>query len=85
MKSLVWLRSDIRLDDNPAIKNAFIQSEFVHVLYLYSKKQLKLHNESDIKISFLIENLKDFGNSLDLLNVGLTIIETDGFLMTLKR
>ena len=79
MKSLVWLRSDIRLDDNPAIKNAFIQSEFVHVLYLYSKKQLKSHNESDIKISFLIENLKDFGNSLDLLNVGLTIIETDGF------
>ena len=79
MKSLVWLRSDIRLDDNPAIKNAFIQSEFVHVLYLYSKKQLKLHNESDIKISFLIENLRDFGNSLDLLNVGLTIIETDGF------
>ena len=80
MKSLVWLRSDIRLDDNPAIKNAFIQSEFVHVLYLYSKKQLKLHNESDIKISFLIENLKDLGNSLDSLNVGLTIIETDGFL-----
>ena len=67
MKSLVWLRSDIRLDDNPSIKNAFIQSEFVHALYLYSKKQLKLHNESDIKISFLIENLKDFGNSLDLI------------------
>ena len=79
MKSLVWLRSDIRLDDNPAIKNAFIQSEFVHVLYLYSKKQLKLHNESDIKISFLIENLKDLENSLDQLNTGLTVIETDGF------
>ena len=79
MKSLVWLRSDIRLDDNPAIKNAFIQSEFVHVLYLFSQKQLKRHNESDIKISFLIENLKDLANSLEGLNVGLSIIETNGF------
>ena len=52
MKSLVLLRNDLRLDDNPAIKHAFIKSESVHALYLYSKKQLKLHNESDIKISF---------------------------------
>ena len=79
MQSLVLLRNDLRLDDNPAIKNAFIQSESVHALYLYSKKQLKLHNESDIKISFLIENLKELENSLDELNVGLSIIETDGF------
>ena len=79
MKSLVWLRNDIRLDDNPAIKNAFMQSDSVHIVYLYSKKQLKLHNESDIKISFLIENIKDLGSSLDELNVGLTIIESNGF------
>ena len=79
MKSLVWLRNDLRLDDNPALQNAFTQSESVHVLYLYSKKQLKLHNESDIKISFLIENLKNLENSLDQLNAGITIIETDGF------
>ena len=65
MKSLVWLRSDLRLDDNPAMRNAFTQSKSVHVLYLYSKRQLKLHNESNIKISFLIENLKDLENSLD--------------------
>ena len=79
MKSLVWLRNDLRLDDNPAMRNAFTQSKSVHVLYLYSKKQLQLHNESDIKISFLIENLKDLENSLDQLNTGLTVIETDGF------
>jgi len=78
-KSLVWLRNDIRMDDNPAIQNAFAQSELVHVIYLFSKKQLKLHNESDIKISFLIENLRDIASSLDELNVGLSIIETDGF------
>ena len=79
MKSLVLLRNDLRLDDNPAIKNAFIQSESVHALYIYSKKQLKLHNESDIKISFLIQNLQDLANSLEGLNVGLSIIETNGF------
>ena len=79
MKSLVLLRQDIRLDDNPAIRNAFIQSESIHILYLYSIKQLKLHNESDIKVSFLIANLKDLANSLDQLNVGLSIIKTNGF------
>ena len=24
MKGLVWLRTDLRMDDNPALKNAFI-------------------------------------------------------------
>ena len=80
MQSLVLLRNDLRLDDNPAMKNAFIQSELIHVLYFYSKKQLKLHNESDIKISLLIESLRDLAISLDELNVSLEVIETDGFL-----
>ena len=36
MKSLVWLRSDIRLDDNPAIRNAFIQNNInISDLYYY--------------------------------------------------
>ena len=52
----------------------------IHVLYFYSKKQLKLHNESDIKISLLIESLRDLAISLNELNVSLEVIETDGFL-----
>ena len=79
MKGLVLLRQDIRLDDNPALKNAFEENQEVHALYIYSLDQLKSHNESDIKISFLIENIKILDDELDKLNVGLSIIETNGF------
>ena len=83
MQSLVLLRNDLRLDDNPAMKHAFIQSELIHVLYFYSKKQLKLHNESDLKISFLIENLRDLAISLDELNV--PIYPQDRFQLAVAR
>ena len=79
MKGLVILRQDIRLDDNPAFKNAFEENQEVHALYIYSLDQLKSHNESDIKISFLIENIKLLDAELDKLNVGLSIIKTNGF------
>ena len=79
MKGLVLIRQDIRLDDNPALKNAFEENQEVHALYIYSLDQLKSHNESDIKISFLIENIKILDDELDKLNVGLSIIKTNGF------
>ena len=30
MKSLVWLRNDVRMDDNPALKYACLNSYEVH-------------------------------------------------------
>ena len=36
MKGLVLLRQDIRLDDNPALINAFKENQEVHVLFIYS-------------------------------------------------
>ena len=30
MKSLVWLRSDLRIDDNPALRHACINYDEVH-------------------------------------------------------
>ena len=79
MKGLVLLRQDIRLDDNPALKNAFEENQQVHALYIYSLDQLRSHNESDIKICFLVENIKILDDELDKLNVGLSIIKTKGF------
>ena len=50
------------------------------MLYIFfSLDQLKSHNESDIKISFLIENIKLLDAELNKLNVGLSIIKTNGF------
>ena len=36
MESLVWFRSDLRLEDNPALRNAFENSKKVHALYIFS-------------------------------------------------
>ena len=79
MKGLVWLRSDLRMDDNPALRNAFEECDEVAVLYLYSSNQLKLHNESNIKIDFIIRNLKTVGEKLSALNSSLIIHNSNGF------
>ena len=79
MKSLVWLRNDLRMDDNPALRQACINSEEVHCIYIYSSKQIKLHNEANCKTEFIINNLKDLSENLRKINVPLTIIDSMGF------
>ena len=79
MKVLVWLRNDLRMDDNPALREACKLSEEVHAIYIYSQNQNKEHNEANCKIDFFIENLKDLSKSLTKVNIPLTIINSDGF------
>ena len=57
MKALVWLRNDLRMDDNPALREACKLSEEVHAIYIYSQNQNKEHNEANCKTEFFIENL----------------------------
>ena len=58
MKSLVWFRNDLRIDDNQALRNACMISSEVHCVYLYSLNQNEAHNEANCKTHFIIENLK---------------------------
>ena len=64
MKSLVWLRNDLRMDDNPALRNACINSDEVHCIYIYSSEQMRLHNDANCKTEFIINNLKYLSDSL---------------------
>ena len=79
MKSLVWLRNDLRMDDNPALRQACINSEEVHCIYIYSSEQIKLHNEANCKVEFIINNFKDLSENLSKINIPLTIIDSMGF------
>ena len=79
MKGLVWFRSDLRINHNPALKEACLSCEEVHSVYLYSPKQLKKHNEANVKIEFLINNLHCIAKDLEALNIPITIIESDGY------
>jgi deoxyribodipyrimidine photo-lyase len=79
MEALVWFRSDLRLEDNPALRNAFENAKKVHAIFIFSNNQLKKHNEANIKIDFIIKNLFLLEKKLTELNVPLTIIASDGF------
>ena len=79
MKSLVWLRNDLRMDDNPALRQACISSEEVHCIYIFSREQMEVHNQANCKIEFIISNLRNLGNSLKEINIPLTIVNSDGF------
>ena len=79
MKSLVWFRTDLRIDDNPALREACKLSDEVHAVYIYSEKQNKEHSEANCKIEFIINNLKLLQKSLDELNIPLTIFDSEGF------
>jgi deoxyribodipyrimidine photo-lyase len=79
MKGLVWFRSDLRTDDNPALKSAFEECGEVIAIFLYSPAQAALHNESNIKNDFIIKNLKSLGSKLESLNVSLVIKNSEGF------
>ena len=79
MKSLVWLRNDLRIDDNPALRQACIETDEVHCIYIYSSEQMKLHNQANCKIEFIISNLIDLNLNLKKYNIPLTIIDSQGF------
>ena len=79
MEALVWFRSDLRLQDNPALRNAFEQSKNVHAVFIFSNNQLKKHNEANVKKDFLKSNLFLLEEKLNKLNVPLTIINSSGF------
>ena len=79
MKGLVWLRNDIRMDDNPALKTAFEECDSVISVYAWSPEQLKKHNEANIKQDFLVQNLKSLAANLNAVNVPLLIRESESF------
>ena len=79
MKGLVWLRNDIRMDDNPSLKRAFEECDSVITIYAWSPEQLKRHNEANIKQDFLIQNLKSLAVNLNAVNVPLLIFESKSF------
>ena len=80
MKTLVWFRNDLRIHDNPALKAACQNSSTVSAIFIFSQKQFKEHNESNVKIDFLIQNLFHLSKKLNKLNIPLTIIGSSGFI-----
>ena len=78
-KGLIWFRADLRLDDNPALNAALSECEEVLAIYIFSHSQWKIHNESNIKHEFLINNLILLKESLQSLGISLVSINTKSY------
>jgi deoxyribodipyrimidine photo-lyase len=79
MKGIVWFRSDLRIDDNPALNAALSNCDEVLAIYIFSQSQWEIHNESNIKQEFLFNNLTELKGSLENLNIPLIAINADSY------
>jgi deoxyribodipyrimidine photo-lyase len=78
-KGLIWFRADLRLDDNPAVNAALSECEEVLAIYIFSHSQWEIHNESNIKHEFLINNLILLKESLESCGISLVAINTESY------
>ena len=79
MNGLVWLRNDIRMDDNPGLRKACEECDSVLAIYLWSPEQLNRHNEANIKVEFLIKNLQSLEENLNSINIPILVIDNKDF------
>ena len=79
VRGAVWFRSDLRTDDNPALLDATNSCEEVIGIYIFSENQWALHNESNIKHEFLLNNLNKLEKSLNELNIPLIAVNAESF------
>lgn len=78
MKNLVWLRNDLRIDDNPVLTNATLQG-FTEVVFFLCEKQWHQHDESSAKIGLRADVLKALAEQLFLLNIPFHLLVCDTF------
>ncbi|TWC25892.1 deoxyribodipyrimidine photo-lyase type I [Pseudomonas sp. SJZ085] len=69
---LIWLRSDLRLNDNTALAAAAARGPCVAV-YLTSPAQWRAHDDAPCKIDFWLRNLASLSTALAELNIPLLI------------
>jgi deoxyribodipyrimidine photo-lyase len=79
MKGIVWFRTDLRTDDNPALNAALSNCDEVLAIYIFSQSQWEIHNESNIKQEFLFNNLHELKGSLENLNIPLIALCADSY------
>src|SRR5690554_1626626 len=77
-RQLVWFRSDLRLEDNPALFHARQQGEVVAV-FVHSPEQWQEHGWGDLKTAFVLSNLHALAQQLRQLNIPLKILTVTRF------
>lgn len=73
---LIWLRSDLRVDDNTALSAACEQGPTLAV-WLVSAQQWRSHDDAPCKVDFWLRNLAALSERLATLNIPLLVREAD--------
>lgn len=74
MTSLVWLRNDLRLTDNPALYRAAERGEGVDCVYVWCKEYVKRHSIAPVRVDFVRRNLLVLGRDLAKKNIRLHLL-----------
>lgn len=73
---LIWLRSDLRIDDNSALSVACERGPTV-ALWLASPGQWQAHDDAACKVDFWLRNLRQLRQALQELNIPLLVRTID--------
>jgi len=74
MTNLFIFNTDFRVRDNPALFYAAEKGESLIAIFFHNPKKWENHNESDLKIAFQIDNLKNISRKFAELNISLKVI-----------
>lgn len=72
-RSLVWFRSDLRMEDNIALAEAMQASDSVLAVFILTPRTWQLHDAASIKIRFLLANLQKLSAQLWELGIPLLV------------
>jgi deoxyribodipyrimidine photo-lyase len=79
MRSLMWFRADLRLDDNLALHHATRDATRGCVaLYVLSPGDWKRHDTAPVRVEFTLRALRALSASLAALNIPLKIVTASG-------
>lgn len=80
MRNLMWFRNDLRVEDNFGLYHAVKAADNGVVgLFIICPKQWAEHDWGDVKVDFVMRNVKALSEKLDQMGIPLKIMEVDRF------
>ena len=76
-KAVVWLRDDLRINDNPALSNASNNHEVVSALYIFNENDFS--NKREAQKWWVYKSLVNLKSELKKYNINLEILNGDEF------
>ncbi|MFM5847796.1 deoxyribodipyrimidine photo-lyase [Aeromonas veronii] len=76
---LVWLRNDLRLADNPALRHACAGDEPVAALFIISPTQWRQHKMASVRQRFMLAQVDVLGRELAALGMPLHLLRVETF------